>query len=96
MLPYNEKKGYKLLSKIQKHLNKSLPTKLKATATYQSKKLGIKFKIKGKAKFLSKKNLVYYSKHPYETCNEDCLKKKIEELRKELSTITNMTKIRIC
>ena len=57
MLPYNEKKGYKLLSKIQKHLNKSLPTKLKATATYQSKKLGMKFKIKGKAKFLSKKTL---------------------------------------
>ena len=43
MLPYNGKQGHKLLSKMKKHLNKSLPTEVKTAVTYQSKKLGTKF-----------------------------------------------------
>ena len=50
MLPYNEKQSNKLLSKI-KHLNKSLPTEVKTTVTYQSKRLGTKFQLKDKTKF---------------------------------------------
>ena len=32
-----ENEGNKLLSKLKKHLNKSLPTEVKTTVTYQSK-----------------------------------------------------------
>ena len=70
MLPYNGKQGNKLLSKI-KHLNKSLPTEVKTTVTYQSKRLGTKFQLKDKTKFHQQNNLVYYSKCPDKTCNED-------------------------
>ena len=45
---------------MKKHLNKSLPTDVKTTFTYQSKKLGMKFQIKkDKTKFNQKNNLVY-------------------------------------
>ena len=72
MLPYNGKQGNQLLSKMKKHLNKSLPAKVKATVvTYQSKKLGTKFQLKDKTKkkFYQQNNLVYYSKCPGKTCN---------------------------
>lgn len=60
MLPYNGKQGNKLLSKMKKHLNKSLPKDVKTTFTYQTKKLGMKFQIKkDKTKFNQKNNLVY-------------------------------------
>ena len=36
---------------MKKHLNKSLPTEVKTTVTYQSKKLGTKFQLKNKTKF---------------------------------------------
>ena len=71
MLPYNGKQGNKLLSKMKKHLNKSLPTEVKTTVTYQSKKLGTKFQLKDKTRFNHQNNLVYYSKCPNKTCNED-------------------------
>ena len=56
---------------MKKHLNKSLPTEVKTTVTYQSKKLGRKFQLKEKIKFHQKNNLVYYSKCPDKTCSED-------------------------
>ena len=71
MLPYNGKQGNKLLSKMKKHLNKSLPTEVKTTVTYQSKKLGTKFHIKDKTKFHQQNNFVYHSKCSDKTCNED-------------------------
>ena len=71
MLPYNGKQGNKLLSKMKKHLNKSLPTEVKTTVTYQSKKLGTKFQLKDKTKFHRQSNLVCYSKCLDKTCNED-------------------------
>ena len=58
MLPYNGKQGNKLLSKMKKHLNKSLPTEVKITVTYQSKKLGMKFQLKDKTRFNYQNNLV--------------------------------------
>ena len=70
MLPYNGKQGKKL-SKMKKHLNKSLPIEVKITVTYQSKKLGTKFQLKDKTKFHQQNNLVYYSKCLDKTCNED-------------------------
>ena len=82
MLPYNGKQGNKLLSKMKKHLNKSLPTEVTTTVTYQSKKLGTKFQLKYKTRFNHQNNLVYYSKCPDKTCNEDYVGKtdrRIEE-----------------
>ena len=52
-------------------MNKSLPTKVKPTVTYQSKKLGTKSQLKDKTKFHQENNLVYSSKCPDKTCNED-------------------------
>ena len=43
----------------------------KVTVKYQSKKLGTKFHLKDKTRFNHQKNLVYYSKCPNKTCNED-------------------------
>ena len=71
MLLYSGKQGNKLLSKMKKDLNKSLPTKVKTTVTYQSKKLGTKFQLKDKTKFHEQNNFVYYSKCPYKPWNED-------------------------
>ena len=71
MLPYNGKQGNKFLSKMKKHLNKSLPTEVKTTVTFQSKKLETKFQLKYKTRFNQQNNLVYYSKFPNKTCNED-------------------------
>ena len=62
MLPYNRKQGSKPLSKMKNHLNKSPPTDVKTTGTYQSKKLGTKFQLKEKTNFHQQNNLVYYSK----------------------------------
>ena len=78
MLPYNGKQGNKLLSKTKKHLNKSLPTEVKITVTYQSKKL----QLKDKTKLHQQNNLVYYSECPDKTCTEDYVGKtdrRIEE-----------------
>ena len=71
MLPYNGKQGNKLLLKMKKHLKKSLSTEVKTTVTYQSKKLGKKFRLKNKTRFNHQNNLVYYNKCPDKTCNED-------------------------
>ena len=69
MLLYNGKLGNKL-SKMKKHLNKSLSTVVKTTVTYQSKKLGTKLQLKDKTRF--NQNIpVYYSKCSDKTCHED-------------------------
>ena len=71
MLPYNGKQGNKLHPKMKKHLNKSLPTEVKTTVTYQSKKLRTKFQLKDKTRFNHQNNLVYYSNCPNRTSNKD-------------------------
>ena len=70
MLTYNGKQANKLLSKMKKRLNKSLSTEVKATVTYESKKLGTKFQLKDKTEYPQQNNVVYYSKCPDKTCNE--------------------------
>ena len=96
MLPYNEKQGNKLLFKMNKYLHKSLSTEVKTTVTYQSKKLGTKFELKDKTKFHQQNNFVCYISVLIEHVMKITLAKQIEELRKELSTPTNVTKTRIC
>ena len=56
---------------MKKHLNKRLHTEVKTIVTYQSKKLRTKFKLKDKTKFYQQNNLIYYSKWPDKTCNEN-------------------------
>ena len=70
MLPYNGKQGNKLILKMKKHLNKFLPTEVKTTVTYQSKKLRTKFQLKDKTRFNHQNKLVSYGKCPDKTCNE--------------------------
>ena len=96
MLPYNEKQGNKLLFKMNKYLHKSLSTEIKTTVTYQSKKLGTKFELKNKTKFHQQNNLVCYISVLIKHLMKITLAKQIEELRKELSPTTNVTKTRIC
>ena len=96
MLPYNEKQGNKLLFKMNKYLHKSLSTEVKTTVTYQSKKLGTKFELKDKTKFHQQNNFVCYISVLIEHVMKITLAKQIEELRKELSTTTNVTKTHIC
>ena len=55
---------------MKKHLNKSVPTEVRGTVTYQNKKLGTKFQLKDKTKFHQQNSLVYYSKCLDKTCNE--------------------------
>ena len=94
MLPYNWKQDNKLLSKMKKHMKKW--RNIKTTGTYQSKKLGTKFQLKDKTKFHQQSNLVYYSKCSDKKSNGDYVGKQIEELRKRLSTTTNVTEISSC
>ena len=57
---------------MKKHLNKSVTTEVKTRVTYQSKKLSeTKFELKDKRRFNHQNNLLYYSKCPNKTCNED-------------------------
>ena len=84
MLPYNGKQGNKLLSKIKKHLNKSLPSEVKTTVTYKSKKLGTKFQLKDKIKFHQQNNPVYYSKCPDKTCNEDYVRETDRRIKERI------------
>ena len=71
MSPYNGNQVNKVLLKMKKHLNKSLPTQVKTIVTYHSEKLGTKFQLKDKARFNHQNNLVYYSKCPDKTGNKD-------------------------
>ena len=71
MLSYNGNQGNKVLLKMKKHLNKSLPTEVKTIVTYHSEKMGTKFELKDKARFNHQNNLVYYSKCPDKRGNKD-------------------------
>ena len=66
-----ENKVTKLLSKMKKHFNKSLPTEVKIIVTYQSKNPGTKFQQKDKTKFYQQNNHIYYYRCPDKTRNED-------------------------
>ena len=51
ILPYSGKQGKKLITKMKKHIRKTLPDNVQAIVTYQSKKLSTKFKVKNKTEF---------------------------------------------
>ena len=54
-------------------LKRFLPDNVKTRVTYTGKKLGTKFQIKDNTSDQHKHDLVYYSKCPEPTCNEDYL-----------------------
>ena len=75
---------------MKRLLNKSLPTEIKTIVTYQSERLVTKFKLKGKTKlfFTVSVQMTHVLKIAFA--------KQIKELRKELLTTANVTKICIC
>lgn len=48
-----------MISKMKKHLNKSLPIDVERTV------------VNKRSKSHQQSNIVYYNKYPYETCTED-------------------------
>ena len=50
---------------------KTLPKKVQAIVTYQSKNLPTKFNLKEKTEFYHQSDSVYYGKCPNQTCTED-------------------------
>ena len=64
VLPYSGKQGNKSITKIKKHIRKTLPEKVQAIVTYRCKKLPTKFNVKEKTEFYHQSNLVYYGKCP--------------------------------
>ena len=71
VLPYPRKQGKKLITKMEKHIRKTLPENVQAIVTYQIKKLSTKFNIKDKTESYHQNNLVYYGKYFNQTCTED-------------------------
>ena len=58
ILPYTGKQGKKLITKMKKHIRKTLPENVLVIVTYQSKKLSTKFNIKDKTEFYHQSNFV--------------------------------------
>ena len=81
---------------MKRLLNKSLPTEIKTIVTYQSERLVTKFKLKGKTKFYPHNNLVFTVSVQMTHVLKIAFAKQIKELRKELLTTANVTKICIC
>ena len=84
MLPYGWIKDSKLVTKLKKQLNKSLPNNIKTIVTYQSKNLPLRFHVEDKNNFnfCHKINFVYHGKHPNEICRDNYIRKadcRIEE-----------------
>ena len=71
ILQYSRKQGKKLMTKMKKHIRKTLPENVQVIVTYQSKKLSIKFKFKDKTDLYHESDLFYYGKCPNQTCAED-------------------------
>ena len=54
ILPYSGKQGKKLITKMKKHIRKTLLENVQAIVIFQSKKLPSKFKVKDKQNFVIK------------------------------------------
>ena len=70
------------ITKMKKHIRKSLPENIETVVTYQSKTFSEKFHVKDKTEFFHQSSLVYYEKCPNQTCAEDNIGKidrKIQE-----------------
>ena len=73
ILPYAGPKGNSIIKAMNNSLKRILPDNVKTRVTYTGQKLSTKLQIKDKTKDRHKHDLVYYSKCPEPTCNEDCL-----------------------
>ena len=73
MFTYTGPKANTIIKTMNNNLKRFLPNNVKKRVTYASKKLGTKIQIKNKTKDQHKLDLVYYSKCPEPTCNEDYL-----------------------
>ena len=71
MVPYSGKQGHKLISKMKKHLKKTLPEDVNKMISYENTKLSTKFPVKDKTDFHHKDNVVYHSKCPNKGCHEN-------------------------
>ena len=70
-LPYSEKQGNKLITKMRKYIRKTLSENVQTIVAYQSKKLPTKFNVKDKTEFYHRSNLIYYGKWPNQPYTED-------------------------
>ena len=84
ILPYSGRQGKKLITKMKRHIRKTLPENVQAIVTYQSKKLSSKFKVKDKTEFYHQSNLVYYGKCPNQTCTEDYIGETDRRIRERI------------
>ena len=74
ILPYAQPKGNTIIKTINNSLKRILPpNNVKASVTCTGQKLSTTLQIKDKTKDRHKHDLVYYSKCPKSTCNEDYL-----------------------
>ena len=73
ILPYAGHKGNTIIKTMNNSLKRILPNNVKTRVTYTGQKLGTKFQNKDKTKDQHKHDLVYYSKCPEPTYNEDYL-----------------------
>ena len=71
IFPYSGKQGKKLITKMKKHIRKTLPENRQAIVTYQSKKSSTNFNVKDKTEFYHQSNLAHYGKCPNQTCTEN-------------------------
>ena len=73
ILPYAGPKGDSIIKTMKNSLKRVLPDNVKTRVTYSRQKLSTKLQIKDKTKDQHKHGLVYYSKCPEPTCNENYL-----------------------
>ena len=73
ILPYAWPKSNTIIKTINNSLKRILPDNVKISVTCTGQKLSTTLQIKDKTKDRHKHDLVYYSKYPKPTCNEDYL-----------------------
>ena len=73
ILLYARPKGNSIIKTMNNNLKHVSPNNVKTRVTYTGQKLSTKLQIKDKTKDQHKHELVYYSKCPEPTCNEDYL-----------------------
>ena len=73
ILPYAWPKSNTIIKTINNSLKRILPDNVKISVTCRGQKLSTTLQIKDKTKDRHKHDLVYYSKCPKSTCNEDYL-----------------------
>ena len=75
ILPYAGPKGNIIIKTMSNSLKHILPDNVNTRITYTGQKHGTKFQKKDETEDQHKRDLIYYSKCPEATCNEDYLGK---------------------